>query len=28
LWPTNGAWQLDEGQFGPFSHTFVATRRR
>jgi hypothetical protein len=28
LWPTNGTWKLDEGQFGPFSHTFVATRLR
>jgi len=26
LWPTHGTWKLDEGQFGPFSHTFVATR--
>ena len=26
LWPANGAWKLAEGNFGPFSHTFVTTR--
>ncbi|HEX5223316.1 MAG TPA: hypothetical protein VFZ59_27395 [Verrucomicrobiae bacterium] len=28
LWPANGTWKLDERQFGPFSHTFIATRAR
>jgi hypothetical protein len=28
LWPTKGDWKLDEGRFGPFSHTFIATRLR
>ena len=28
LWPSNGTWNLDEGSFGPFSHTFVAQRLR
>lgn len=27
LWPVGGNWKLDEGKFGPFSHTFVATRQ-
>jgi hypothetical protein len=25
-WPSSGAWRLEEGPVGPFSHFFVAAR--
>lgn len=27
LWPDTDGWQIDEGETGPFSHYFVASRR-
>jgi hypothetical protein len=28
LWPAGGTWHTEEGPTGPFSHSFVASRRR